>query len=71
MQVGIDSFAPAFTNVAADLVGNTSAIPPPAQRAMAGCANTRVTEVSGSHAIYVSKPQEVTEIIRQAADTSN
>jgi pimeloyl-ACP methyl ester carboxylesterase len=46
-------------------------IPPPAQRAMAGRANARVTEVPGSHAIYVSKPQEVAETIRQAADASN
>jgi pimeloyl-ACP methyl ester carboxylesterase len=43
-------------------------IPPPAQRAMAGRAKARVTEVPGSHAIYVSKPKEVAEIIRQAAD---
>ena len=42
-------------------------IPPPAQRAMAGRAHARVTEVPGSHAIYVSKPAEVAEIIQQAA----
>jgi pimeloyl-ACP methyl ester carboxylesterase len=42
-------------------------IPPPAQRAMAGRANALVTEVPGSHAIYVSKPNEVAEVIRQAA----
>jgi len=46
-------------------------IPPPAQRAMAGRAKARVTEVPGSHAIYVSKPAEVAEIIRQAADSSH
>ena len=46
-------------------------IPPPAQRAMAGRAKARVTEVPGSHAIYVSKPAEVAEIIRQAAESSN
>src|SRR5271170_5825708 len=34
-------------------------IPPPAQRAMAGSTKARVTEVPGSHAIYVSKPAEV------------
>jgi len=45
-------------------------IPPPAQRAMAGRAKAQVTEVPGSHAIYVSKPEEVAEIIRQAADAS-
>jgi pimeloyl-ACP methyl ester carboxylesterase len=46
-------------------------IPPPAQRAMAGRAKAQVTEVPGSHAIYVSKPEEVAEFIRQAADASN
>jgi pimeloyl-ACP methyl ester carboxylesterase len=45
-------------------------IPPPAQRAMAGRAKAQVTEVAGSHAIYVSKPAEVAEIIQQAADSS-
>ena len=45
-------------------------IPPPAQRAMAGRAQAQVTEVPGSHAIYVSKPAEVAEIIQQAAGSS-
>jgi pimeloyl-ACP methyl ester carboxylesterase len=45
-------------------------IPPPAQRAMAGRAKAQVTEVPGSHAIYVSKPAEVAEIIQQAANPS-
>jgi len=45
-------------------------IPPPAQRAMAGRVKARVTEVPGSHAIYVSKPAEVAAIIQQAADSS-
>ena len=45
-------------------------IPPPAQQAMAGRAKAWVTEVPGSHAIYVSKPEEVAEVIRQAADAS-
>jgi pimeloyl-ACP methyl ester carboxylesterase len=45
-------------------------IPSPAQRAMAGRAKAQVTEVPGSHAIYVSKPAEVAEIIQQAADSS-
>jgi pimeloyl-ACP methyl ester carboxylesterase len=43
---------------------------PPAQRAMAGRAKAQVTEVPGSHAIYVSKPAEVAEIIQRAAGTS-
>jgi pimeloyl-ACP methyl ester carboxylesterase len=46
-------------------------IPPTAQRAMAGRAKAKVTEAPGSHAIYVSKPEEVAEVIRQAADASN
>jgi pimeloyl-ACP methyl ester carboxylesterase len=46
-------------------------IPPPAQRAMAGRVKAQVTEVPGSHAVYVSKPEEVAAIIRQAADASN
>jgi pimeloyl-ACP methyl ester carboxylesterase len=43
-------------------------IPPPAQRAMAGRAKAQVAEVPGSHAIYVSKPVEVAEIIEKAAN---
>jgi len=43
-------------------------IPPPAQRAMAGRAKAQVTEVPGSHAIYVSKPAEIAEMIQRAAD---
>ncbi|MGC9942269.1 MAG: alpha/beta hydrolase [Verrucomicrobiota bacterium] len=46
-------------------------IPPPAQRAMAGRAKAQVTEVPGSHAIYVSKPAEVAEVIEKAAASSN
>ena len=45
-------------------------IPPPAQRAMAGRAQAQVTEAPGSHAIYVSQPAAVAEIIRQAAAAS-
>ena len=45
-------------------------IPPPAQRVMAGRAKAQVTEAPGSHAIYVSKPAEVAEIIQQAASSS-
>ncbi len=39
-------------------------IPPPAQRAMAGRAKA---QVPGSHAVYVSKPADVADIIQQAA----
>jgi pimeloyl-ACP methyl ester carboxylesterase len=42
-------------------------IPPPAQRAMADRAKAVVTEVAGSHAVYVSKPVEVAKAIQRAA----
>lgn len=42
-------------------------IPPPAQRAMAERAGATVTEAAGSHAIYVSRPEAVAELIKQAA----
>ena len=38
-------------------------IPPPDQRAMAGRAKAQVTEVPGSHAIYVSKSVEIAKLI--------
>ena len=45
-------------------------IPPPAQRQMAQRAGAQVTETSGSHAVYVSRPEEVARTIRQAAAAS-
>jgi len=42
-------------------------IPPPAQRAMSERAGATVTEAPGSHAIYVSRPQAVADLIKQAA----
>jgi pimeloyl-ACP methyl ester carboxylesterase len=42
-------------------------IPPPAQRAMSERAGATVTEAAGSHAIYVSKPQAVADLVKQAA----
>ena len=42
-------------------------IPPPAQRAMAERAGSTVTEVAGSHSIFVSHSAEVAGIIEQAA----
>jgi pimeloyl-ACP methyl ester carboxylesterase len=42
-------------------------IPPPAQRMMAERAGATVREEAGSHAIYVSKPQPVADIIEAAA----
>lgn len=43
-------------------------IPPPAQQAMASRAKASVIEAQGSHAIYVSKPDEVVAAIKQAAE---
>jgi pimeloyl-ACP methyl ester carboxylesterase len=42
-------------------------IPPPAQRSMSDRAGSTVTEVAGSHAIYVSQPAAVAAFIEQAA----
>ena len=42
-------------------------IPPDAQRAMSKRAGSKVTEVGGSHAIYVSNPEAVADVIKQAA----
>jgi pimeloyl-ACP methyl ester carboxylesterase len=44
-------------------------IPPPAQRAMAERAGSTTTEVPGSHAVYVSQPDAVADLIKQAAHT--
>lgn len=45
-------------------------IPPDAQRAMSKRAGSKVVEVSGSHAIYVSQPQAVAALIEEAAATA-
>jgi pimeloyl-ACP methyl ester carboxylesterase len=42
-------------------------IPPPAQKFMSQRAGSTVKEVGGSHAIYVSNPQAVADIIKEAA----
>jgi len=42
-------------------------IPPPAQRAMSDRAGSTVKEVAGSHSIYVSRPDAVADLVRQAA----
>ena len=42
-------------------------IPPPAQRQMAERAQAKVVETAGSHAVYVSRPEEVARLIKQAA----
>jgi pimeloyl-ACP methyl ester carboxylesterase len=42
-------------------------IPPPAQRVMSERAGSTVAEAHGSHAIYVSQPAAVADLITQAA----
>ena len=42
-------------------------IPPPAQRAMAQRAGSTLTGTAGSHAIYVSQPEAVADVIKQSA----
>jgi pimeloyl-ACP methyl ester carboxylesterase len=54
---------PSFYLVASD----DRMIPPPAQRAMAERAGATVTEVAGSHSVYVSQPKAVASLIEQAA----
>jgi pimeloyl-ACP methyl ester carboxylesterase len=44
-------------------------IPPDAQRTMAKRAGSTVVELEGSHAIYVSQPGGVAELIEAAAET--
>jgi pimeloyl-ACP methyl ester carboxylesterase len=49
---------------------NDKMIPPPAQREMAKRAGSTVVEAAGSHAIYVSKPEVVAALIKQAAEAT-
>jgi len=42
-------------------------IPPPAQRMMSQRAGSTVVEVSSSHSLYVSQPNAVAALIKQAA----
>jgi pimeloyl-ACP methyl ester carboxylesterase len=46
---------------------NDKMIPPDAQRGMSKRAGSTAVEVNGSHAVYVSRPQEVAHLIEQAA----
>ena len=50
------------------VVTDDKMIPPAAQRMMASRAGSQVTEVPGSHAIYVSNPEVVASVIKQAAE---
>src|SRR6267154_2179340 len=44
-------------------------IPPDAQRSMSKRAGATVTEVKGSHSVYVSNPKAVADLIEKAADS--
>jgi pimeloyl-ACP methyl ester carboxylesterase len=44
-------------------------IPPPAQRFMAKRAGSSLVESKGSHAIYVSQPEAVADVIKKAAQS--
>jgi pimeloyl-ACP methyl ester carboxylesterase len=44
-------------------------IPPDAQRAMSKRAGSTVADVKGSHAVYVSQPQAVADLIAKAASS--
>ncbi|MBI3897607.1 MAG: alpha/beta hydrolase [Gammaproteobacteria bacterium] len=46
-------------------------IPPDAQRSMAKRAGATTTEAAGSHAIYISKPKDVVDLIEKAAKAIN
>jgi pimeloyl-ACP methyl ester carboxylesterase len=52
------------------VVSDDKMIPPDAQRAMSKRAGSKVVEVRGSHAIYVSQPQAVAALIEEAAATA-
>jgi len=54
---------PSWYLVAAD----DKMIPPEAQRAMSKRAGATASEVRGSHAVYVSKPEAVVALIKKAA----
>jgi pimeloyl-ACP methyl ester carboxylesterase len=49
------------------VAGDDRMIPPAAQRSMAERAGAAITEVPGSHSVYLSRPEAVAALIRQAA----
>jgi pimeloyl-ACP methyl ester carboxylesterase len=74
---GVDALAGAITEPAWKskpswylLVRDDKMIPYPAQQFMAKRAGANVTEVPGSHAIYVSNPSAVATLIEQAASSA-
>jgi pimeloyl-ACP methyl ester carboxylesterase len=46
-------------------------IPPPTQRAMSERAKAAVTETPANHAVYVSQPTVVAQLIKQAANATS
>ncbi len=52
------------------IVTEDKMIPPPAQTFMAKRANAKISEVPGSHAIYVSRPDVVARVIKEAASAN-
>jgi pimeloyl-ACP methyl ester carboxylesterase len=71
---GVDAFAGAVTKPAWRskpswylVATDDHMIPPPAQRLMAERAGATTSEAPGSHAIYVSHPDVVADVIRLAA----
>ena len=72
---GVDALAGAITKPAWKskptwylLVRDDKMIPYPAQQFMAKRAGATVAEVPGSHALYVSNPKAVADLIKQAAN---
>ena len=72
---GVDALGGAITEPAWRLkpswylvVTDDRMIPPTAQRAMSERTGSTVTEVPGSHAIYVSQPAAVASVIKEAAE---
>jgi pimeloyl-ACP methyl ester carboxylesterase len=57
---------PAFAVIAT----KDKSIDPEIQRNMYKRSNTRATEIEGSHAVYMSKPKEVANVIAFAAETA-
>ena len=55
---------PTFGIIATD----DKSINPEIQRKMYGRSNTKVTEIKGSHAVYVSQPEKVAAFIAEAAE---
>jgi len=49
------------------LAKDDKTIPPTMQREMAKRANTQITEIAASHAVYISHPEAVVALIKKAA----